>query len=285
MPARASRRLTRLINRLRVVRATRYAFTPRPDDVFIVTYPRSGTTLMQMMLYQLTGSGGMEFFHISQFVPWFETSLLDGRDLASLPSPRCFKSHLNHKRMPRYPGRFIYVVRDGMDVAVSYYHLRRTHHGYKGSFEEFLDEFLAGDVAYGSWFDHVAGWARRASDDRVLWLRYEELCSDLGTHIRRVADFCDWELAEDRISEIAHRCSFEYMKAHEDKFDLQHEELWERGVESYSFIRSGQVGESGSVFTAEQKAAFERQARKKLAKLDLASSGDGLHAPLLALPR
>jgi hypothetical protein len=44
-------------------------FVPRPDDIFIVTYPRSGTTWMQMILYQLTTDGDMTFAHIEQVCP------------------------------------------------------------------------------------------------------------------------------------------------------------------------------------------------------------------------
>src|SRR5215469_18574146 len=49
-------------------------FVPRPDDIFIATYPRSGTTWMQMLLYQLTSDGKMDMAHIAQHCPWFERS-------------------------------------------------------------------------------------------------------------------------------------------------------------------------------------------------------------------
>ena len=33
-------------------------------DIYIVTYPRSGTTLLQMMLYQITTDGEYNFDHL-----------------------------------------------------------------------------------------------------------------------------------------------------------------------------------------------------------------------------
>ena len=36
-------------------------FRPRPDDIFIASYPRSGTTWMQMILYQMISGGDMDF--------------------------------------------------------------------------------------------------------------------------------------------------------------------------------------------------------------------------------
>jgi len=82
------------------VRLARLEFVPRPDDVFIVTYPRSGTTWMQMILYQLTTDGDMDFPHIYEYCPWFERSSRSALGFEARPSPRLFKSHLTYGKIP-----------------------------------------------------------------------------------------------------------------------------------------------------------------------------------------
>jgi hypothetical protein len=56
--------LTKAASNLQFVRLASLEFVPRLDDIFIVTYPRSGTTWMQMILYQLTTDGALDFPHI-----------------------------------------------------------------------------------------------------------------------------------------------------------------------------------------------------------------------------
>jgi len=59
--------LTKLAHRL--TRLSReLLFVPRPGDIYIVSYPRSGTTWLQMILYQLTSDGSMGFDHITEFI-------------------------------------------------------------------------------------------------------------------------------------------------------------------------------------------------------------------------
>ena len=47
-------------------------FGEREDDIYIVSYPKSGTTRMQMLLYQLTTDGNMDFDHIDDISPWLK---------------------------------------------------------------------------------------------------------------------------------------------------------------------------------------------------------------------
>ncbi len=169
----------------------RLAFDPRPDDVYLASYARSGTTWLQMIVYQLTTDGNMDFEHITQPIPYFERALGQGRDLNRLPSPRIFKTHLRYGELPKGPYKRIYIARNGKDVLVSCYYFFRAHSPFKGSFDEFFHRFMAGNVPKGSWFRHVAEWSAHAADSNVLFLRYEDLVSDFDRTLRRIAAFLD----------------------------------------------------------------------------------------------
>src|SRR5688572_22781696 len=56
-----------------------------PDDIFIVTYPKSGTTWLQMIVYQLTTDGAMDFGHIDEVSPFLEVTMMPrGRKISDL---------------------------------------------------------------------------------------------------------------------------------------------------------------------------------------------------------
>jgi hypothetical protein len=250
----------------------RLEFRPRSDDVYVVTYPRSGTTWMQYMLHLLTTEGDRDFAHLNEVSPWFERSLAIGAmtaaDFERVPSPRVFKSHLPWGWLPR-PGRYVYIWRDGRDVAVSYYHFYRSHLGFPGDFEAFFDRFLRGRVQYGSWFKHVAGWQAHADDPSVHVLTYEALSKDREAALRGVADFCGLDVDAARLREVLQRSSFEAMKALESKFDHGTALLLERGVQPRSFIRSGKVGAGALALSSDQHEAFSRAEGRALTTREL----------------
>ena len=86
-------------------------------------------------------------------------------------------------------GRVIYLYRNPRDTAVSWYHFQRmnTLYGFTGTFAQFLDLFLRGDVAYGDYMQSVLSrWALRGRAN-VLVLSYEELSRNLPAAVRRIA--------------------------------------------------------------------------------------------------
>ncbi len=262
-------------NKVRWIKLARLDFVPRADDIFIVTYPRSGTTWMQMILYQLTTDGSMDFPHIYEYCPWFENSARSAGGFAGRPSPRLFKSHQSYSALPKGPCKYIYVARDGKDVAVSYYHLYQSHKGYQGTFTEFLDLFLRGKVDCGSWFQHVKGWWRHRDDPNVLFLRYEDLLADLDGCLRKIIALAGFDIAPERFPVILQRCSFAFMKQHESQFDSHTGQMWEHGWRLNAFLRQGRVGEGKAHLSPQQAARFDRVFHQQLGETEIPFVGNG----------
>lgn len=241
----------------------RSRFAGRPDDIFISSYPRSGTTWLQYMLVLLAHDGDPGFGHIGEAAPWFERNLALGRrcadDFASMPGPRVFKSHLPFAWLPR-GGRYVYAVRDGRDVAVSYYHLYRSHIGFSGDFDAFFTRFMAGDVQYRSWFKHVAGWREVAGRSDVCLLEYERMRADPVATMARLNRFGGFGRSESRLPELAELCSLEAMKRQQERFDHATEERALRGLHRGEFIRSGASGGYRECFSPAQLRSFETAA-------------------------
>lgn len=232
------------------------AFAPRPGDVFVVSYPKSGTTLMQMMLYQMTTPGDMGFPHICAISPHFEYELGRGYlQCMQVPSPRIFKSHSLYKDLPRN-SRYIYMVRDVRDVALSAYHHECLVSGMDQNLTGFLSRFLEGKTRFGSWFEHIESWWPHRHDSNVLFLRYEHVISDLEGTVRKVADFCGFEVREEDMPRILERCSLPFMKQHNDKFDPR---LRRVSGSAPDFIRKGGRGGGAEAMNDEQRQKLARE--------------------------
>lgn len=245
----------------------RMEFRVRPTDVFISSYPRSGTTLAQWILYLLTHEEQPDPDHLTQASPWFERSLATGEltaaDLEAFPSPRVFKSHLPRQWLPD-GARYIYVERNPKDVLISYFHFYRAYLGFHGSFDEFYRRFMDGRVQYGSWYDHVADWRSRWGDPDVMIIRYEDLVSDRKATIRRILDFLGWERDERWIDRAVIESSFDAMKRRESVFDHATALLLERGVTPRSFLRAGLVGSAdGELSEAQVREIRERGSKAR----------------------
>jgi sulfotransferase family protein len=242
-------------------------FTLRPDDVFVVTYPRSGTTWVLMILYQILTDGDMDFTHIHEWSPHYEDMINQRRSMERLPSPRVFKSHLDYESIPKGPCKYIYVVRNGKDVAVSFFHYSKTHTGYNKELGQFFEFFLKGKRSYVSWFEHVGQWWENRHGLNVLFLTYEELTRKREEAIRKIIDFCGSKLEPEQFERVLERSSFAFMKQHEDKFDTITWKLMEGNLKTGCFIRKAQIGQWKECLSNEQVDLFRRMFAERLNNL------------------
>ena len=165
--------------------------TVLPNDIFLVSYYRSGSTWSRFLVGNLLNPNDpVTFGNIERRVP--PIYLWSDRALRSLP--RIFKSHESFD--PRYP-RVLYIVRDPRDVVVSFYYyilkMRIIPDGYP--MDDFVARFLKADVVpyanrVGSWEDHVLSWLRlRQGRPSFCLARYEDLQADPAAEVAKWAPF------------------------------------------------------------------------------------------------
>ncbi len=266
-------RLQRLVNRLhrsvgnfsRELAFMKYKmqFGERDDDIYIVTFPKSGTTLMQMMLYQMTTDGRMDFEHIYEVSPWIRNDVFRKKAPPNLPSPRLIKSHDPYHKFDRNTkGRFIFVIRNGMDAALSLYHQNKNYNNSQLDFDDFFRRTFVKKHSM-NYFQFMKAWLRNKKNLPVLFVHFEDIVHNFDVEMQRVAEFCQIELTAEAAARTRERCRFEYMKAHEDKFGEQPPPPRQRVYDQ--FIRKGKTGEGKANMKQEQVVLFEERYSKELA--------------------
>jgi len=186
-----------------------------PDDVFVVSYPKSGNTWTRFLIANLVHPNERaNFANINRLVP--DPEALSRRELDRLPHPRYIKSHQYFD--PRYP-KVIYVVRDPRDVALSHYHFQRKRKVLADSdrIEPFVSRFVAGGTSsYGSWGENVAGWlATRNGSAGFLLVRYEDMLAKPNDELARVASFLSIAAHAAQIHQAVQRSSADEMRSME----------------------------------------------------------------------
>jgi hypothetical protein len=212
-----------------------------PDDVFILSFPKSGNTWTRFLIANLVyPETPADFSNINQLTP--DPEALSKRALARMPRPRIIKSHQYFD--PRYQ-RVIYVVRDPRDVALSQFHFHRKRGLIEDGYppEKFVARFVKGETSpYGSWGENVAGWlATRQNRPGFLLLRYEDMLADAARELNKVAGFLEIPADAARISNAVQRSSADEMR----KLEKSQGHLWsstQSTRQDVPFVRAAKAG-------------------------------------------
>jgi len=216
-----------------------------PDDIFFVSYPKSGNTWVRFLVANLVyPEKNPDFSNIDNLLP--DPDGMSKRNLERAPRPRILKSHLSFD--PRFP-KVLYVVRDPRDVVLSSYHFdlkrRAIPDGYP--LEDFVSRFVRGELLghnprIGSWYDNVASWYyARANDPRFLLVSYESLQSKALHEMGRIANFLGLSADTGRLTFAITQSSAPRMRELEKKQG----HLWQSTRETQlnkPFVRSAKAG-------------------------------------------
>lgn len=181
----------------------------RPQDTMIVGFPKSGHTWMQSLVVSLK-YGLDPRIADDQLIQDLLPDLHQRRWHKRYSDAMCFKSHM----LPRSDfRRVIYLLRDGRDVMVSYYHFRQAW-GYDGSF---LDRISDEHPEYKTWAQHVDTWLDNPFKADIIYIRYEDLLDEPTRVLRDICSFLGLDTSAAEIETAAVRCSFKNMRSKEDR--------------------------------------------------------------------
>uniref|UniRef100_A0ACD5T800 Uncharacterized protein n=1 Tax=Avena sativa TaxID=4498 RepID=A0ACD5T800_AVESA len=257
--------------------AVRARFQPRPSDVFLVSYPKAGTTWLKALAFATLNrvehpprGPGHPLRHRNPHdcVDFLEMAFagapaVDGDEdvLAALPSPRVLATHIPYPLLPARVaaeggsgGRLVYVCRDPKDALVSMWLFTQKKPAAEASggdppkpytIDEAVELFCDGRAICGPQWCHAAGYweASQKFPDKVLFLRYEEMLRDPAGNVRKLAEFmgCAFSAEEEAAGvarDIVELCSIDALK---------NMEVNKKGSQKYmkneTFFRKGVAGD------------------------------------------
>ena len=245
-------------------------FEHRPDDIFISTPPKSGTTWMQGIVSSLLWPAGNAPDDGRGRSPGIDARFVPLDDLlAQLDAQehrRYIKTHSPADCVPIFEEcKYITVYRDGRDALMSWANHRGAMRSELVDFlnASALDEGLPplpswdGDMdeLFDQWstdcspITHLASWWPLRKEGFAFFMHYNDLKADLEGEMRRFAVFLDIEVPENLWPETVKRCGLSVMRE-EARSNGRVDKVFENGVDA--FFHKGTNGRWRDVLTQAQ---------------------------------
>jgi len=258
----------------------------RPDDVWIVTHPKCGTTWTQEMTWHIMTGVDLDTAKKPLFErsPFIDMVMIKGEtkentdkyfdDLEKAPSPRLIKTHYPFEMLP--PAlldtcKVLFVSRNVKDSAVSYFHhenLMKSHDLRCNFLTYARDIYMPGLCLHGGYFEMLeSGWKRKDHKNmKLFW--YEELKRDQKKIIKEICKFIGYELSEEQINKLDDFLQFDnYQKASSQNKKVPN---WKEG--KGQFIRKGIVGDWMNHFNKDLNDIYNEWISKSLEKIGIQDS-------------
>jgi hypothetical protein len=243
----------------------------KPQDAFLASYPRSGSTWLRFILFETLCGENAGFRKIEDRLPEIHTHR---GALPVLPGGgRLIKTHEQYRDDYK---KAVFLIRDVRDVFLSAF-AGCTANGLvplvsKGDIDSFLESFLQGRaLTMGSWHQHTRSWldSPLARNGNLLVVRYEELRRNPEQRVAQILQFLGITPDAQAIGRAIENNSLQRMRAKEDSAKKAGEQsilLGRRNSpeEQMRFVRQGAVGGWREKLTDAQVRLIEQHAGETL---------------------
>ena len=242
----------------------------RPSDVMLASYPRSGSTWLRFVLFEILTGQPSGFDQVNAAL----RGLSDYRhSSALLPNQGRFIG--THEPFRPDYRRAVYLVRDVRDVVLSEYAFEKNLGIARPSMDLYLREMLLGHKRHGSWQHHVESWldSPLAATGNLLFLRYEVLRQDSVNVFLELLDFLKVHRSRADVERAVANNTLQRMREKEDRLYTQpnYSSVPRRPIKTVEpggrFVRSGAIGGWHERLTLEQRRFIELHTAHILTRL------------------
>ncbi|MCR9158677.1 MAG: sulfotransferase domain-containing protein [Rhodobacteraceae bacterium] len=248
----------------------------RPDDVFVVTPPKCGTTWMQTIVaLLLSGDPGVET-ELSVKMPWVDIRIREMSEVAerleAMTHRRSMKSHTPMDGLPLDDrAQYLCVFRHPLDAHFSYRkHVRNIPMPWFDmwfpekdtdgvTFRRFLDGGAEGFDTDAMPLAHILRHylAAKAVAERpnVTLFHYADMKRDLAGTFARVATLLGISYPDEVMEQLVQAATFDNMKAHADRYAPSGGKGFMKS--DSDFFNSGTNGQWHGELTEAEVAAYD----------------------------
>lgn len=272
--------------RIRIPQVWSWHLGLKPQDAFLASYPRSGSTWLRFILSEILTGKDPGFRKIEKCLP--EINMHRGVPPILPGGGRLIKTHEKYRKDYR---KAIYLVRDLRDVFLSSYArseaIGMTSFVSKGDFDSYLLSFLEGRaLQMGSWQEHARSWLESplAKNGNLMVVRYEDLRQNSEEAVGQLLQFLGFTPDVRIIRKAIENNTLQQMRAKEDSAVRAGERSvllghHKSGEEDKRFVRKGAVGGWRSKLTDAQVRIIQQHAADMLAAMgyEPALVGEAVH--------